>query len=137
MEYTILDYIPQRPPFVMVDKILTCTENFCKTQFEVRADNPLIDNGILLESGVVENIAQTCAAFIGYVNIHLKKQAVRIGVIGAVKDFTVEYRPNEGDTLTTEVKEVGDFGDMKILHAKTLCNDREIASCEMKVALIG
>ena len=136
MEYTILDYIPQRPPFVMVDEILTCTEDYCKTQFQIRTDNPLIDNGILLESGVIENIAQSCAAFIGYVNIHIKHQAVRIGVIGAIKDFQIDYQPKEGETLITEIKGIGDFGDMKILNAITHCNGQVIATGEIKVALI-
>lgn len=137
MEYTILDYIPQRPPFVMVDEIESCTLELCRTRFRIVDTNPLVDNGLLLESGVIENIAQSCAARIGYVNIHIKKQKVRIGVIGGIKDFKLSYRPKVGEVLTTEISDVlSDFGDMSILNATTYCNGQQIASCEIKVALV-
>lgn len=137
MEYIILDYIPQRPPFVLVDQIITCNEDYCKTTFEVKADNPLLYNDILIESGVIENIAQSCAARIGYLAIHTKMQSVRIGVIGGIKDLTINKLPKVGDTLTTEIfKVLSDFGDMSVLDAKTTCDGEVIATGEIKVALI-
>lgn len=137
MEYTILDYIPQRPPFVMVDNIVTCNEDYCKTTFEVRRDNLLLEGDTLLEGGVIENIAQSCAARIGYLAIHRKMQSVRIGVIGGIKDLEIQGRPKIGDTVTTEISTVlSDFGDMSILNAKSTCNGQVIATGEIKVALI-
>ena len=137
MEYTILDYIPQRPPFVMVDNIVTCNEDYCKTTFEVRRDNIMLEGDTLLEGGVIENIAQSCAARIGYLAIHTKMQSVRIGVIGGIKDLTINKLPKVGDTLTTEIfKVLSDFGDMSVLDAKTTCDGEVIATGEIKVALI-
>lgn len=138
MEYTILDYIPQHQPFVLVDQIITCNEDYCKTSFEVKADNPLTYNDTLLESGVIENIAQSCAARIGYLAIHTKRQSVRIGVIGGIKDLAINNLPKVGDTLHTEIfKVLSNFGDMSVLDAKTTCNGEVIATGEIKVALIG
>ena len=115
----------------MVDNIVTCNEDYCKTTFEVRRDN------IMLEGGVIENIAQSCAARIGYLAIHRKMQSVRIGVIGGIKDLEIQGRPKIGDTVTTEISTVlSDFGDMSILNAKSTCNGQVIATGEIKVALI-
>ena len=121
----------------MVDNIVTCNEDYCKTTFEVRQDNLLLEGDTLLEGGVIENIAQSCAARIGYLAIHLKMQSVLIGVIGGIKDLEIHSRPKIGDTVTTEISTVlSDFGDMSILNAKSTCNSQVIATGEIKVALI-
>ena len=121
----------------MVDNIVTCNEDYCKTTFEVRRDNIMLEGDTLLEGGVIENIAQSCAARIGYLAIHTKMQSVRIGVIGGIKDLTINKLPKVGDTLTTEIfKVLSDFGDMSVLDAKTTCDGEVIATGEIKVALI-
>ena len=120
----------------MVDEILICNEDYCKTTFEIRPGNILLENDMLLEGGIIENIAQSCAARIGYLAIH-RHQPVRMGVIGGIKDLAIHRRPKTGDTITTEISTVlSDFGDMSILNAKSYCNGQPIAEGEIKVALI-
>lgn len=137
MNVNILDYIPQRPPFVMVDDIIECTPDFCETSFEIKPDNIFVQNGRFTEGGLVENMAQTCASRIGYMAVHYKHEDVRIGVIGAVKNCEILRLPNVGEKLSTKVVEaICDFNDMSVLKLETSCNNEVIASCEMKVALI-
>ncbi|HMJ46203.1 MAG TPA: hypothetical protein VK498_02685, partial [Ferruginibacter sp.] len=62
----ILSYIPQRPPFVMVDKILSSGESSTRTSFIIHEKNIFVENGKFREPGLVENIAQTAAAGAGY-----------------------------------------------------------------------
>ena len=57
-----IDYIPQRPPMVMVDYIFHCDNVVTQTQTLVREDNRFVEDGKLLRSGLLEMIAQTCAA---------------------------------------------------------------------------
>ena len=61
----IIELIPQRNPFVMVDKLLSATETTAHTSFEIKAGNILLNNGFFSEAGLVENIAQTAAAHAG------------------------------------------------------------------------
>ena len=63
--YDILDLIPQRPPMVMVDRLLHCDPVVTETEFTVREENILVENGRMSACGLVENIAQTCAARMG------------------------------------------------------------------------
>ncbi|MEG1556066.1 MAG: hydroxymyristoyl-ACP dehydratase, partial [Bacteroidales bacterium] len=81
----ILDLIPQRSPFVFVDKLTNITENSFKSQYLVRKENPLCNGHILCEAGIIEHIAQSMAAHIGY----LSKDEVKIGMLGSVNHFTV------------------------------------------------
>ena len=62
----ILSYIPQRPPFVMVDEIIDSGEKKTCSKFLIKEDNIFVENGFLKEPGLVENIAQTAAARAGY-----------------------------------------------------------------------
>ena len=133
----ILELIPQRPPFVMVDKLLSCEGKVATTSFQVKSDNVLLDeNGILSASGIIENMAQTCAARIGYINKFLESKTIKIGVVASVKNFEITAYPKIDDVLTTTVEEtLGGILNMTLLTAITECNGKIIAQAEVKVAL--
>src|SRR5665213_1540943 len=79
----ILLLIPQRPPFVMVDKLLSCDENSSKTSFRVDEENVLVVKGEFSEEGLIENIAQSAAAHAGYLAM-MKNIPVTVGYISTV-----------------------------------------------------
>lgn len=130
MRENALQYIPQRAPIVMVDVLLQCTPEVTMTEFTVRQDNIFVENGLFQPVGLLENIAQTCASRIGYLN---RTEPVRLGVIGGVKDFQVISTPRVGDTLTTIIVTVSEVGDAVIVDAKIYVKGNLIASCNMKV----
>ena len=136
-ETPILELIPQRPPFVMVDKLTFFEGKIAKTQFAITADNIMLsDNGTLSAGGLIENMAQTCAARIGYINKFLESKTVKIGVIGSMKNLTINSFPKIGDVLTTTVEETfSGMLNMTILNAKIECNGTILAEGEIKVAL--
>ena len=102
-KYGILELIPQRPPFVMVDSLIYCDLSITRTRLEVRADNIFNDGGRLSTAGICENIAQTCAARLGYLSL-ASGQAVKLGYIGAISNMQVYRTPVTGETLVTEIK---------------------------------
>ena len=63
--------LPQRPPFIMIDRLIHFDEVVTTTQLEVRSDNLFIEDGVLNNCVLVENIAQTCAARMGYINQYI------------------------------------------------------------------
>ena len=58
----ITQLIPQRPPFVMVDRIVSCDVTDAVAEFTVREDNIFLDDMLLSPAGIIENMAQSCAA---------------------------------------------------------------------------
>ena len=80
-DIALKELIPQRPPFVMIDRLVSSDKVYSVTELEVRSDNLFVDNGRMSASGLVENIAQTCAARIGYINLN-SGETVKIGVSG-------------------------------------------------------
>ena len=82
----VLTLLPQRPPFVMIDRLIHFDEVVTTTQLEVRPDNLFMEaDGLLNNCALVENIAQTCAARMGYINQYIYKERVRLGFIGSIK----------------------------------------------------
>ena len=131
----ILELLPQRKPFIMVDKLLYCDRAITKTALAVHEDNIFLENGILSESGLIENIAQTCAARMGYINKYMCNDNVKIGFIGSIKDLLIEDLPKVGDELKTTVEVVNEIFAITLVDAKVEIDNKVIASCEMKISI--
>src|SRR5690349_18111921 len=101
-KHDIFSLIPQRPPFVMVDRLLYSDEKSSRSSFVVSEGNLLVENGFFTEAGLAENIAQTCAAQAGFAAMQCSKP-VAIGYIGAVKNLRVFALPKINDRLETEI----------------------------------
>lgn len=130
----ILTLIPQRRPFVMIDRLLSFDEIESSTDFVIKEDNIFCKDGLFLETGIMENIAQTCAARIGYININ-NNESVKIGVIGSIKDLIITKLPKVGTTLVTKVKVLSEVFAITLVEAEVYDNDEPIAKCEMKISL--
>ena len=129
------ELIPQRPPFVMIDKLLSFDMTITVTQLEIRADNVFCKDGRLSAEGMMENIAQTCAARMGYINL-TKNEAVKIGVIGAVNNFEVFRTPKVGEVIVTTIEVIEEMFQITMVKAYIKCGDETIAQSNMKIALM-
>lgn len=131
----ILSLIPQRPPFVMVDKLVSCSLDDATTELTVRQDNLLVDDDKFSTTGLMENMAQSCAARLGWLNTHNGK-GVQIGVIGEVRNCKFLRSPSVGECLTTHIHIIEDLGVITLAYASVMVGDEEVASCRMKLATL-
>ena len=128
------ELIPQRPPFVLIDRLVSSDAVFSVTTLEVRPGNLFVENGRMTAAGLVENIAQTCAARIGYINLDSGK-SVKIGVIGAISNLTIERTPQVGESLVTTIQLLEEVFQVTLVEAVVRSGDQELARCTMKIAL--
>ena len=98
IDINVLDLLPQRPPFIMVDKLTYYDPKHAKTVFLVRADNIFCHDGVMEEAGLVENIAQTCAARTGFKQRLERNGQVGLSVSGAGNTPTDEAVSGTGGT---------------------------------------
>ncbi|MDR3188740.1 MAG: pseudouridylate synthase [Prevotellaceae bacterium] len=134
-EVSIPELLPQRPPFVMVDALLRCDDEVTVTSLLVRDDNIFCDNGRLTEAGVIENIAQTCAARMGYISKYICNGTVKLGFIGAIRNMELLRMPQAGETITTRISTVEEIFQMTLVSAEVCAGEELIASAEMKIAI--
>lgn len=129
---SITDYLPQRRPVVMIDQLVEADERRTVSSLTVLEDNIFCLNGFLTESGLVENIAQTAAAGVGYI---CKKQArpVPVGFIASIRDLRISRLPSLNTVLYTETLNVDEVMGVSIVRGTVKCGEEEIAGCEMRI----
>jgi len=128
----ILLFIPQRYPFVMVDKLLYADEITATGSFLLTCDNILCENDFFSEAGLLENIAQTVAAARGYKQ-RRENNPVAGGYIAGVKNFEVFSLPAINEVLKTVIVVTGKMFNMTAIDGKVFLNDSLIAKCDMKI----
>ena len=136
MDFTnipIKQIIPQRPPFLMVDRVLQCDMVDALTEFLVQSDNILLDDKELSGPGIIENMAQSCAARMGCVDI-MQNEPIKIGYIGGVRDVTIIRNPQCGETLNTHVHVVEEMLNVLLADVSVQIGKEIIASGSVKVA---
>lgn len=133
-QQSVLPYLPQRPPFVMIDAIESADAQSVRSSFTVRENHLLVENGVFTEPGLIENMAQTAAAGTGY-RAAQEGKSPPVGFIGALKGFTLHSLPAVGETIQTEITFAHAVMNARIVLASIRCGDREIAGCELKIFL--
>jgi len=130
---SIHKYIPQRPPFVMVDKLYAVEENSAISGLSISSDNILNEGDAFQESGLIENMAQTCALFAGYKAAKIDK-AAPVGFIAGVKNVTINRLPKVKEQIKTRVEIINEVMNMQIAKATVFGIDEEIiASSELRI----
>lgn len=134
-EVDIHELLPQREPFVMVGRLKEFDETRTVTETPVGEDNLFVESGVFSPSGLIENVAQTCAARIGYVNKYILRKGIQLGFIGALRHFRVHRLPVVGETLRTEIVTVSEVFGMTLIEAAVRSGEDLLAECEMKIAI--
>lgn len=133
-EIDVLELLPQRPPFVMVDHLTDYSDTQSACCLTVRPDNVFFENGCLTAPGLIEHIAQTCAARLGYYNCYVQKTGVRLGFIGEVKDLNILRLPREGEMIETTIIVVQEIFDVTLVSAEVRVGAEVIATTLLKIA---
>lgn len=128
----ILKLIPQRSPIVMVDSFFGIEEDRSYSGLTVTADNIFCEAGKLQETGLIEHIAQSAAARIGYLYTQ-KGEEVPLGFIGSVDKLKVYSLPDIGMKLFTEITVVQEVFDITLIAAQVKAGKELMAECRMKI----
>lgn len=131
---SILNYIPQRTPLVLISRIYKCDEGSIITGFDISDNHILTQNNKLTEAGIVENMAQTAASMAGYVAVKNGTKPV-LGFIGNIKNLVINFLPLSGTEIYTEVITKTQVMNVSIIEANSYSNSKLVATCEMKIFL--
>lgn len=131
----ILRIIPQRAPIVMIDRFFGINEE--QESFSgltVGKENFFCRDGLLQEEGIIEHIAQSAAARIGYL-CSLQNEPVPLGFIGSVDKLRIHRLPPVGSELITKITVIQEVFDITLIAAQVKENDECIAEGKMKIVL--
>ena len=131
----IHELLPQQEPFVMVGKLRHFDMEKTITTTEIVNSNIFVENGVFTASGIIENIAQTCATRIGYVNKYILKKGIQLGFIGAIKNLNLYRCPKVGEVIETSIITIEEIFGMTLVTATVKVGGEIIVESEMKIAL--
>ena len=132
----VLTLLPQRPPFVMIDCLTHFDDVLTASRFQVKADNIFMgDDGVLNSCALAENIAQTCAARMGYINQYILREKVKLGFIGDIKHLKIWREARVCDELRTEIEVMQEVLQMTLVKATVKVGEETIVTADMKIAL--
>lgn len=126
--------LPQKFPFVMVDKMYSYTETSLVSGLKIQSDNIFTDNNSFLEAGIIEHMAQSVALHTGY-QFFLKNEIAPTGYIGSIKDIEIKQFPKVDDTIQSTVTILQEFAGITLVDIVTTLNNEEIARGQMKTVL--
>lgn len=119
----------------MVGKLVSFDMGKTVTQTLIEDKNIFVESGVFTASGIIENIAQTCATRIGYINKYILKKGIQLGFIGAIRNLKLHRCPKVGElVVTTIITEEEVFG-MTLVSATVKVSDELIAESSMKIAV--
>ena len=125
----------QAPPFRFVDRLDRFDREEVVTSFTVPADGPLVEDGCLTEAGLVENMAQSSAARIGYISVYIDHVPLRIGYLGQIKNLEINRLPRCGEVLSTTVRLRQDVFGITLVEARVCQGEEMVAQAAVKTAL--
>jgi predicted hotdog family 3-hydroxylacyl-ACP dehydratase len=135
-DINVRELLPQQGKFVMIDRLRYFHETVVISSIIVDKDNIFVEKDVFTESGIIENIAQTAAARMGYIGKCVDKNGVKLGFIGEIKNLVIERCPHVGEELTTSVEIITEIFSTLMIQAKVNVNNELIAHGSMKIAII-
>ena len=126
--------MPHRPPFIMIDNLISVSRERFESDFAVEEDNVLVKSGFFQETGLIENIAQTCAASFGYLD-RSESGEPKIGFIGAISRLEVHELPPILVTIKTIVTPTHQLGNIVMITGRNYLDGRVLLECEMKIVI--
>lgn len=126
--------IPQKFPFVMVDKLLFFEENKIIAGLTIPQDNIFTLNTIFQESGLVEHMAQSVALYTGY-QYYLQNESAPTGYIGSIKTIDIKRLPILGENVETTVSVLQEFMGVTLVDIVSKVNEEVIGLSQMKTVI--
>lgn len=121
----------------MIDQLLHCDKLKAVSCLNIRPDNIFCSKGLLAEPGLIENIAQTAAAKMGYNTIRDKQNESpvkpQIGYIAAIKNLQIHFLPEIHSKITTEIRVDDEVLGFILLYGKVISSGRIAAECELRI----
>ncbi len=133
-KHFVENLIPQKFPFVMVDKLIRFKENEIVVGLLVPESNIFVNETVFQESGLIEHMAQSVALYTGY-QFYLKQQPAPVGYIGSIKSIEINQLPKINEEIETTVTVLQEFMGVTLVDISSRLNGIEIAKGQMKTVL--
>lgn len=129
----VLEYIPQRPPFVMIDSVYEKGDDFVTSGLTIQEENVMAEDGLFKDGGLIENIAQTAALYAG-TKYKDAGEPIPVGYIAGIKNVKIFRNPEVGSSIITTTTLTNEMLNIQIVNGEVKDEEGElVASCELRI----
>jgi predicted hotdog family 3-hydroxylacyl-ACP dehydratase len=135
MSVAIEKLIPHRAPMQWINALTDCTDKTATATACFGENDFAVADGKVLETALVECVAQTVAAVLGHraQSGGKKSGTAANGMLVAASNFKIHSRPPAGKTLRIEVRETKRLGPMLMISGKISCDGQVVASGDLSL----
>lgn len=126
--------IPQKKPFVMVDKLISFKENEIIAGISIVNENIFTEETLFQEAGLIEHMAQSVALYTGY-QYYLKNEPAPTGYIGSIKSIEISRLPRLNENVETTVSVLHEFMGVTLVDIVSKVDSEIISKSQMKTVL--
>ena len=128
----IKSLIPQREPIIMIDKIISHSNEKTSTSLTIKETNIFVEENIFQSSGLIEHIAQSSAARMGMQTAEEGKKPL-LGYIASIKNIMINRLPKVGETILTEIIVTNHINNIIVVQGESKVDNIVVSNCELKV----
>ena len=134
MSTTIENLLPHRTPMRWLDSLIECTDTTARATVCFCPGHYAVADGRVLETALVECIAQTIAAAQGQrARVAVGSGRPSVGMLAAVANFKIHSPPPLNKTLEIEIRELKKFGPMLLVAGSISCAGQPVCAGELTV----
>lgn len=125
--------IPHRPPMVMIDRFTKKNETAGIGEKRFFQGNYGCENGFVLQSILIECVAQTVAAQHGYDHLSKDNPEPALGMLVAIDHFEFFHPVPENAFITIHVNKTDEIGQFHLLRGMILFGKKLMARGRIKI----
>ena len=129
----ITQIVPHRNPMLMIDFYKRIDKDNALSEKTFQKNNYGCENGIVIDSILIECVAQTVAAHYGYQSMIEKKKDSGMGMLVSVDTFYFYYPVLENSKIDIFITQTDKIGAFKLFKGEIRMEDKLIAAGNIKV----
>ena len=129
----ITQIIPHRTPMLMIDFYKRIDKDNALSEKAFQKNDYGCENGIVIDSILIECVAQTVAAHYGYQSMMENKKDAGMGMLVSVDTFDFYYPVLENSKIDIFITQTDKIGAFKLFKGEIRMKDKLMATGNIKV----
>ncbi len=129
----ITQIIPHRCPMIMIDSYSRIDNDNALSEKTFREGDYGCENGVVIDSILIECVAQTAAAHYGYQSLITQDENPGIGMLVSVDKFNFYQRVTSTSKIEISITKTDEIGAFKLFKGEVSLNRQTVAAGNIKV----